>query len=140
MLVVRSRFHKLSRLSLRSVSLCAALGTEDRGRKLYKYTYLHILAEVKTVVEEGKEEEEEEEEKKRRRKEEKKKRKEEKEEEEKKRRREKKEEERKTTSMRLDPDLVRKAHDLGLNVTKVCENALKDAIRRMEGAGCEKRD
>lgn len=85
------------------------------------------------VVEEGKEEEEE---KKRRRKE-RKKRKEEKEEEERKRRREKKEEERKTTSMRLDPDLVRKAHDLGLNVTKVCENALKEAIRRMEGAGCE---
>ena len=38
----------------------------------------------------------------------------------------------KTTSMRLDEDLVERAHELGLNVTKVCENALKEAIRKLE--------
>ena len=34
--------------------------------------------------------------------------------------------------MRLDEDLVKKAHDLGLNVTKICENALKELINRIE--------
>ncbi len=38
------------------------------------------------------------------------------------------------TSMRLDEELIEKAHDLGLNTTKVCENALKDMIRRIEGS------
>jgi post-segregation antitoxin (ccd killing protein) len=37
------------------------------------------------------------------------------------------------TSVYLDGELVAKAHDLGLNVSKVAENALKDAIERMEG-------
>jgi len=40
----------------------------------------------------------------------------------------------KITTMRLDEDLVKKAHDLGLNVTKVCENALIDIINRIEGS------
>jgi len=40
--------------------------------------------------------------------------------------------------MRLDEDLVRKAHDLGLNVTKVCENALKDLINRIENPNFQK--
>jgi hypothetical protein len=34
--------------------------------------------------------------------------------------------------MRIDEDLLQKAHDLGLNVTKVCENALKEIIARIE--------
>ena len=38
----------------------------------------------------------------------------------------------KITTMRIDADLLKKAHELGLNVTKVCENALKEAIERME--------
>ena len=38
----------------------------------------------------------------------------------------------KITSMRIDEDLLRKAHELGLNVSKVCENALKEAIERLE--------
>ena len=38
----------------------------------------------------------------------------------------------KITTMRMDADLLKKAHDLGLNVSKVCENALKDAINRMD--------
>jgi hypothetical protein len=44
---------------------------------------------------------------------------------------------RKITTMRLDEDLTKKAHDLGLNVSKICENALKKAIERMEGAKTE---
>ena len=36
------------------------------------------------------------------------------------------------TSMRIDEDLLKKAHDLGLNVSKVCENALKEMIKRLE--------
>ena len=39
--------------------------------------------------------------------------------------------------MRLDEDLTKKAHDLGLNVSKVCENALKNAIERLEGGKAE---
>lgn len=35
--------------------------------------------------------------------------------------------------MRLDEDLTKKAHDLSLNVSKICENALKNAIERLEG-------
>jgi hypothetical protein len=41
--------------------------------------------------------------------------------------------------MRLYEDLVKKAHDLGLKVTKVCENALKDLIRRIENPNSLKR-
>ena len=44
----------------------------------------------------------------------------------------------KLTTMRLDEDLVRKAHDLGLNVTKVCENAIKDLINRIENPNWSK--
>jgi hypothetical protein len=39
----------------------------------------------------------------------------------------------KITTMRIDEDSLKKAHDLGLNVTKVCENALKEMISRIEG-------
>jgi post-segregation antitoxin (ccd killing protein) len=32
----------------------------------------------------------------------------------------------------VDVEVHRKAHELGLNVSKVCENALKEAVRRLE--------
>jgi post-segregation antitoxin (ccd killing protein) len=38
----------------------------------------------------------------------------------------------KITTMRIDEDLIKKAHELGLNVTKICENALKEMIARIE--------
>ena len=38
------------------------------------------------------------------------------------------------TTIRIDEELLRKAHELGLNVSKVCENALKEAVRRLEGS------
>ena len=36
------------------------------------------------------------------------------------------------TSIRIDEEVFRKAKDLGLSVSKVAENALKEAIRRLE--------
>jgi post-segregation antitoxin (ccd killing protein) len=39
----------------------------------------------------------------------------------------------KITTMRIDAELIKKAHDLGLNVSKISENAIKEAIKRMEG-------
>ena len=47
---------------------------------------------------------------------------------------------RKITTMRLDEDLTKKAHDLGLNVSKICENALKNAIECLEGDKTETND
>jgi post-segregation antitoxin (ccd killing protein) len=38
----------------------------------------------------------------------------------------------KMTTMRIDEELIKKAHDLGLNVSKISENAIKEAIERME--------
>jgi post-segregation antitoxin (ccd killing protein) len=38
----------------------------------------------------------------------------------------------KITTMRIDAELIKKAHDLGLNVSKISENALKEAIEKME--------
>ncbi|RLI12007.1 hypothetical protein DRO35_04055 [Candidatus Bathyarchaeota archaeon] len=37
------------------------------------------------------------------------------------------------TSIRVDENVLREAKELGLNVSKVCENALKEAIRRLKG-------
>ncbi len=34
----------------------------------------------------------------------------------------------------LPPELVKKARELGLNISKISENALKDYIRRLEGS------
>ena len=31
----------------------------------------------------------------------------------------------------IDEEVHRKAHEIGLNVSKVCENALREAIRRL---------
>ena len=36
------------------------------------------------------------------------------------------------TTMRIDGDLLDRAHELGLNVSKVSENAIKEAIGKME--------
>ena len=36
------------------------------------------------------------------------------------------------TTIRIDEELLRKAHELGLNVSKISENAIKDAIERMQ--------
>ena len=36
--------------------------------------------------------------------------------------------------IRIDQELVRKAKDLGLNISKVSENSLKDMISRIEGS------
>ena len=37
------------------------------------------------------------------------------------------------TTVKVDKALVKRAHDVGLNVSKVCENALGEAIRRLKG-------
>ena len=37
------------------------------------------------------------------------------------------------TSIRLPKDLLEKAQEIGLNVSKVCENCLREAVRRLEG-------
>ncbi|MEO0242878.1 MAG: type II toxin-antitoxin system CcdA family antitoxin [candidate division WOR-3 bacterium] len=36
------------------------------------------------------------------------------------------------TSIRIDEDVFREAKDLGLNVSKIAENALKEAIKRLK--------
>jgi len=36
------------------------------------------------------------------------------------------------TSIRIDEDVLRRAKEVGLNVSKVSENALKEAIARLE--------
>jgi post-segregation antitoxin (ccd killing protein) len=37
------------------------------------------------------------------------------------------------TSIRVDEDVLREAKALGLNVSKVAENALREAVRRLKG-------
>ncbi|RLI14314.1 MAG: hypothetical protein DRO43_04330 [Candidatus Hecatellales archaeon] len=37
------------------------------------------------------------------------------------------------TSMRIDEDLLKEAKELGLNISKICENALREAIAKMKG-------
>lgn len=39
------------------------------------------------------------------------------------------------TSLRLDADVVKRAKELGLNMSVICERALKEAISRLEGKG-----
>jgi hypothetical protein len=43
----------------------------------------------------------------------------------------------KATTIRLDKNLLQTAHDLGLNVSKVCENALIDMINRLIGSNIQ---
>ena len=36
----------------------------------------------------------------------------------------------------LDPEVVREAKELGLNLSKICENALKDPIKKLKDKDC----
>ena len=36
------------------------------------------------------------------------------------------------TSIRIDQDILRKAKEIGLNLSKISENALKEAIKRLQ--------
>ena len=38
----------------------------------------------------------------------------------------------KLISIRVDAETHRRARELGLNISKVCDNALKEAVRRLE--------
>ena len=40
-------------------------------------------------------------------------------------------------SIYIDAEIIRKARDLGLNISKTCENALKEAIKRLERSDCQ---
>ena len=41
-------------------------------------------------------------------------------------------------SVYLDHEIVEKAHSLGLNISRIAENALKQAINRIDGANSKK--
>jgi post-segregation antitoxin (ccd killing protein) len=41
------------------------------------------------------------------------------------------------STIELNPELVNMAYEMGLNVSKTCENALKEAIRRLQGFNTE---
>jgi len=36
----------------------------------------------------------------------------------------------------VEEEVIQKAKDLGLNISKMCENCLKEAIKRLEGSDC----
>jgi post-segregation antitoxin (ccd killing protein) len=38
-----------------------------------------------------------------------------------------------STTIELNPELANLAYEMGLNISKTCENALKEAIRRLKG-------
>ena len=42
----------------------------------------------------------------------------------------------KRISITVEAEIAEKAHELGVNVSKTCENALKEAIKRLEGSNC----
>ncbi len=37
------------------------------------------------------------------------------------------------SSIEISPELANMAYEMGLNIQKTCENALKEAIRRLQG-------
>ena len=41
------------------------------------------------------------------------------------------------TTVKVDKKLVKKAHEVGLNASKICENALEKAIEAIEGTSGE---
>jgi hypothetical protein len=47
-----------------------------------------------------------------------------------------KEKMRKLISIRIDPKIYQTARELGLNISKTCENSLKQAIQRRTSADC----
>ena len=42
----------------------------------------------------------------------------------------------KSVMVYLDPKIVAKAREIGLNISKICENALREAIRRLKSENC----
>jgi post-segregation antitoxin (ccd killing protein) len=36
-------------------------------------------------------------------------------------------------AVEINPELINMAYEMGLNISKTCENALKEAIRRLQG-------
>ena len=40
-------------------------------------------------------------------------------------------------AIEISPELVNIAYEMGLNVSKTCENALKEAMRRLQGLNFE---
>ena len=42
-------------------------------------------------------------------------------------------------SIRIDPQIWRKARELGLNISKISENALKETINRLQSSNCEEK-
>jgi post-segregation antitoxin (ccd killing protein) len=44
----------------------------------------------------------------------------------------------KSVMVYLDPKVVAEARELGLNISKICENALKEAIKRLKGQELKK--
>jgi len=36
-------------------------------------------------------------------------------------------------TINLEPEIAKKAHELGLNISKICENALKEYIEKLTG-------
>ena len=43
----------------------------------------------------------------------------------------------KRVSLTIDKEVVQKAKELGLNMSKVCENCLKEAIKRLTSQNCQ---
>ena len=43
-----------------------------------------------------------------------------------------------STSIELNPELANLAYEMGLNASKICENALKSAISRLQGLNVNK--
>ena len=42
-----------------------------------------------------------------------------------------------SSTIELNPELANLAYEMGLNASKICENALKQAIRRLQGLNVE---
>jgi len=40
----------------------------------------------------------------------------------------------KKLTLYVDAEIIEEAKELGLNISKVCENSLKEAIRRLKGS------
>ena len=41
------------------------------------------------------------------------------------------------STIELSPELINVAYEMGLNVSKTCENALKEAIKRLQGSNLD---
>jgi len=46
----------------------------------------------------------------------------------------------KMTTIRIDPEILRKAHELGINISKACENSLRILIQAIENAQSPKKE